>query len=174
MEFEQKNTGLIKQFREGIEPLILQAGYDLYDMDYFSNSHESKLRVFIKNKKNETETNLIEIDDCVKVDNELTTFFEQSDWIPENINLEVSSPGIFANLNQLKHFEWAIGKRVKFNLNIDINEVVANFSKKNLKDVIGELVNVNKENIEVLLESTDTVLALKFESIKKANLEPNI
>ena len=72
-----------------IENLIVQPieklGYELYDVEYVKEGKDYFLRVYIDSKKG------ISLDDCEKVNNEITDLLDEKDYIKEQYFLEVSS-----------------------------------------------------------------------------------
>lgn len=75
---------------EKIEALILKPitklGYDIYDVEYAKEGKDYFLRIYIDNE------NGINIEDCEKVNNEITDLLDKADYIKEQYFLEISSP----------------------------------------------------------------------------------
>ena len=167
----QKKIGIEAKFYELCDKVACENNLDLYDLDYISNNHT--LRIFIMNS--ETQTAVVE--DCVKIDNALTPYVEEADWMPEELTVEVSSPGIFRSLKTTKHFELSIGERVSViimgNLADEIEEKLPK-SLKGQKKFIGELCAVNENNIEINVEDKNKkiLVPVDFSLIKKAQWEP--
>ena len=78
---EEKVENLIKKKIEDI-------GYELYDVLYLKEGKNYTLRIVIDNQ------NGISIEDCEKVNNEITDILDEADYIKDQYFLEVSSPGI--------------------------------------------------------------------------------
>ncbi|MFX3675845.1 MAG: ribosome maturation factor RimP [bacterium] len=155
-----------RKFLELCTQVINDCGLSLYDFHY--NPGSGLLQVFIENP--ETGTALIE--DCVKVDRGFDAYLEE-DWLPANLTLEVSSPGVYRNLVTAKHFESALGQPVMLNLKKRFEEIVG------LENCPKKLKGQKKVKLK-LVSQTDQGLALKFDDlnveipfadIKKANLE---
>src|SRR5690606_32231730 len=104
MEINQERSGLEKKFFLMCEPVVQEAGYRLYDLEYITS--QKLLRLYIQDPR----TGSALIDDCVKVDHALTEPFEKETWIPEDVVLEVSSPGVYRHLANLEHFQMSIGE----------------------------------------------------------------
>lgn len=168
MVLREERTGIEKKFFELCTKVVTDEGFDLYDMDYLPGSH--CLRLYINQKG--TDTALIE--DCAKVDRALTPYIDESDWMPEILNLEVSSPGLFRQLTSVLHFQMVEGKDVNLHLkkgfgdyapeNIELAKKV-----KTSKKIIVALKKATEDKIEIEYEGT--VLDIPFTEIKKANLE---
>ncbi len=72
-----------------IEKLIIKQienlGYELYDVEYIKEGKDYFLRIYIDSDKG------ISLDDCEKVNNEITDLLDTADYIKEQYFLEVSS-----------------------------------------------------------------------------------
>ena len=75
---EDKVENLIKSKVENI-------GYELYDVLYLKEGKNYILRIVIDNE------NGISLEDCEKVNNEITDLLDEADYIKEQYFLEVSS-----------------------------------------------------------------------------------
>lgn len=167
----QVKSGLEAKFFELCDKLVSENDLSLYDLDYISSSHT--LRVFIMNP----ETQSAVVEDCIKIDHALTPYVEEADWMPEELTVEVSSPGIFRALKTTEHFEWSVGERISVtvmgNLASEIEESLPK-SLKGQKKFTGELDSVNESNIELNVEDKNKkiLVPIEFSLIKKAQLEP--
>jgi ribosome maturation factor RimP len=168
MEIDKVKVGIEERFY----PLCVQAaesvGLELYDMEYISGS--STLRVFVVDPK----TNSAVIEDCVAVDRALSPYFEE-DWIPDDIVLEVSSPGVYRNLKTPKHFEKVVGDFVLIQLVQALTEKVDPALPKKLlnsKKIRAKLVNVVNDKIKLDVDGYE--LEFAFDQIKKASLDPEV
>ena len=115
-----------------------------------------------------------------KIDKALSPFLEE-DWIPENLILQVSSPGLFRSLNSIDHFNRVLGKSIKLALKkrledslLDKGPEVEELSPKLKRErkVIGVLKEVCPNSINVEIEGV--CLNVDFNCVKKANLEVNL
>ena len=71
-----------------VETKITNLGYELYDVQYVKEGKDYFLRIFIDKPKG------ISLEDCEKVNNEITDLLDTADYIKQQYFLEVSSPGI--------------------------------------------------------------------------------
>jgi ribosome maturation factor RimP len=168
MELFKKRTGLEEKFYQACEAVTVEHDYVIYDMDYIQGS--STVRLFIMNP--ETKTAVIE--DCIKVDRGLSPFFEE-DWVPEDVVLEVSSPGVYRTLKTKENFEAVVGDLINCTISGSLNEELVKDAPKaiqNEKSFRGILKEFNEE--EILLEIDGFELPLTIEQIKKANLDPEL
>lgn len=100
---EQKVENLIKE-------KIQKIGYELYDVEYAKEGKNYFLRIFIDSQ------NGIDLDDCEKVNNEISDVLDDANYIKEQYFLEVSSPGVERLLRKDKHLKQNIGKEVEVKL----------------------------------------------------------
>ena len=98
-KIEEKVENLLK---EKIEKL----GYDLYDVEYAKEGKNYFLRIYIDKE------NGIDLNDCEKVNNEISEILDEANYIKEQYFLEVSSPGIERILRKDKHLEQNKGKEI--------------------------------------------------------------
>lgn len=173
MELERERKGIEKKFFDLCKTIVEEAGLELYGLDYINS--QSTLRLFIQNP----ETKTAGLDECSKVDRALTPFVEEEDWMPEELTLEVSSPGIYRDVKEAKWFSELKGERFCFGLTQKLSEEnflsQAAMNKKVMGDkkVFLYLVDFDGEFL-FLSEKKDGEgeIKLSIELIKKANVEP--
>ena len=78
-------TNIESKVENIVIPIIEKLGYELYDVEYVKEGKDYYLRIFIDSK------NGISLDDCEKVNNEITDLLDEVDYIKEQYFLEVSS-----------------------------------------------------------------------------------
>ncbi|ATH08031.1 hypothetical protein BIY24_08725 [Halobacteriovorax marinus] len=169
MVLKAESTGVEKKFYELCSRLCEELGLEIYDLDYLKGSHT--LRVFIMNP--ETKTAVLE--ECSKLDRALTPYIEEEEWMPSELTLEVSSPGMFRHLSKVEHFEMSLEEDIQFTIRARLTQDLFPGIPKSLqgeRKILGKLLKVTEETITVL--SHDYELTLKYEDIKKANLEPEL
>ena len=130
---EEKVENLIKPKVEGV-------GYELYDVLYLKEGKNYILRIVIDNEKG------ISLEDCEKVNNEITDLLDEADYIKEQYFLEVSSPGIERVLRK----DWQLKKYLE-------NKVQINLFKKDengFKEYVGILKQVEDESLKLEQDST--------------------
>lgn len=151
------------RFKEYCQNLAKELGLEMYDLEYLGQ--QSLLRVFIRNP--ETKTAVIE--DCVKFDQGMTSFVEESEWIPDTFQLEVSSPGIERHLSEDWHFQEAVGETICLQLKQKWDADEAPKKLRNQKKLSGVLRQFIDGRLLVELEEKE--FEFKKEEIKKANIE---
>ena len=124
-----------------VEPKIQEIGYDLYDVEYAKEGKNYFLRIIIDKPEG------IDLNDCEKVNNEITDILDQADYIKDQYFLEVSSPGIERTLKKDKHLKKNIGKEVNIKL----------FKKdeNGIKEYQGILKNFDTENITIETQTNE-------------------
>jgi ribosome maturation factor RimP len=169
MDINQERSGLEKKFFLMCEPVVQEAGYRLYDLEYVTT--QKLLRLYIQDPR----TGSALIEDCVKVDHALTPAFETETWIPDDVVLEVSSPGVYRHLANLEHFRMTVGEIVAVVIMGQLSdEQVANAPKgiKGEKKFRGKLLEVGTEDFTI--EVKNFPLKLTYKQVKKVNLDPDL
>jgi len=169
MDIFKERIGLEKKFFLMCEPVIIEAGYKLYDLEYIST--QKLLRIYIQNPL----TGSALIEDCVKVDNALSPSFDSEDWIPEDIILEVSSPGVYRQISTLEHFRMSIGEFVSVVITGQLSEDQLKGAPKGLKGekkFRGKLLEVGQDDFT--LDVNHYSLKLIYKQVKKVNLDPDL
>ena len=136
---EEKIEDLVKTKIENI-------GYELYDVEYVKEGKNFFLRIFIDSPKG------IDLNDCEKVNNEITDILDEKDYIKEQYFLEVSSPGIERVLRKDKHLQDNIGKLISVKLfskddngKKEYQSILESFDKENI--VLEGNVQIPRKNI---------------------------
>ena len=121
-----------------VENTIIELGYELYDVQYVKEGKDYYLRIYIDSKKG------IDLEDCEKVSNEVSTILDKNDFIKEQYFLEISSPGIERILRKDKHLKDNIGEEVEVSLFKPINKQ---------KSIVGVLKDFDADTIEIEVEN---------------------
>lgn len=169
MDINQERSGLEKKFFLMCEPVVQEAGYRLYDLEYIST--QKLLRLYIQDPR----TGSALIEDCVKVDHALTAPFETETWIPEDVVLEVSSPGVYRHLANLEHFKMTIGETIAVVIMGQLSDEQTQNAPKGIKGekkFRGKLLEVGTDDFT--LEVKNFPLKLTYKQVKKANLDPDL
>lgn len=169
MDINQERSGLEKKFYLMCEPVVQEAGYRLYDLEYVTT--QKLLRLYIQNPS----TGSALIEDCVKVDHALDPAFEKETWIPEDVVLEVSSPGVYRHLANLEHFKMTIGEIVAVVIMGQLSDEQIKDAPKGIKGekkFRGKLLEVGAEDFTIEVKSFP--LKLTYKQVKKVNLDPDL
>lgn len=169
MDIDIKRTGLEQKFFLMCEPIVIEAGYRLYDLEYLSN--QKLLRLYIQDPR----TGSALIDDCVKVDHALSPAFEAEEWIPEDIVLEVSSPGVYRHVSTREHFHLALNEIILVVITGNLSDEQVQGAPKGIKGekkFRGTLLSVGEEGFSMEVKGFE--LILNYKQIKKVNLDPDL
>lgn len=150
------------------EPVVIEAGYRLYDLEYITG--QKLLRLYIQDPR----TGSALIEDCVKVDHALSPAFEAETWIPEEVVLEVSSPGVYRHMTTLEHFRMSVGEMIAVLIVGQLSEEQSAGAPKGVKGekkFRGKLIEVENEGFTI--EINGFLLKLTYKQAKKVNLDPD-
>jgi ribosome maturation factor RimP len=168
MVLQIERKGIEKKFFELSQKVVAEQGFELYDMEYFPGS--GAWRIYIYNEK----TNTAVIEDCIKVDRALTPYIEEADWMPDNLVLQVSSPGIDRFLKTKEHFERAVGQRVRLVLAKRLGQDECPEMPKSLKGekkVVAKLESLDDDGLSLLYRD-EYAFFISYEELKKASVDP--
>lgn len=169
MDINQERQGLEKKFFHLCDPVVQEAGYRLYDLEYVVG--QKLLRLYIQDPR----TGSALIEDCIKVDHALSEPFEKESWIPQEITLEVSSPGVYRHIANLEHFKMSLNEMVSVVIMGQLSEEqTANAPKgiKGKKKFRGKLLEVNSEDF--VIDVKGFKLKMNYKQTKKVNLDPDL
>jgi ribosome maturation factor RimP len=136
-----------------VEPLIVDEGYELIDLEFKNEERGWRLRVFIDKEGGVT------LDDCARLSREMGNLLDVEDILPMSYNLEVSSPGLNRPLRKKEHFQSMIGEKIKVKTKLPIE------NQRNFK---AELLKVSDDFI--LIRNEVKEVEIGFDNIEKANL----
>lgn len=169
MDINSERSGLEKKFFLMCEPVVQEAGYRLYDLEYIAG--QKLVRLYIQDPR----TGSALIEDCIKVDNALSPAFETEAWIPDEIVLEVSSPGVFRHITNLEHFKMSLNEMVLVVIMGQLSDEQTAGAPKGIKGekkFRGKLVEVNPADF--VIEVKGFPLKLTYQQVKKVNLDPDL
>ena len=137
-----------------IKPTIVSMGYELWGLSVGQQNNSLKFTLYIDSK------NGINIDDCVKVSNQVSHILDIDDEFNAEYILEVSSPGFDRVLITQDHFEKYINEKVKMKLK---------WLVQNRKNIKGLITSVTSEHV-VISDDKDNY-EIKYDSIDSARLK---
>jgi ribosome maturation factor RimP len=138
-----------------VEPLLLQLGYELVDLEYAPGRTQALLRVFIDRAEG------VGLDDCERVSHEVSALLDVEDPVPTGYTLEVSSPGLDRVLRTLTHFQRFVGERVLVELRNP---------RAGRRRYTGRLEALNGDGIELVVDGA--MVSVPFAEIARARLAP--
>ena len=148
-----KKNSTEKTVWQFIEPLLTETPYEIYDVEYVKEGTEWYLRIFIDKEGG------IDLDDCETVTDLINDPLDELDPIAEAYFLEVSSPGVERHLKSMRHFENAVGEKIRVKTFVKI---------ENNKEWVGILKAVDDNGIT--LDANGKTIAFSFDKIAKANI----
>ena len=144
---EKKGRGKIAAtVEELIREPVQNAGYLLWDVEYYKEGADFNLLVTIENPDREKP---IDLDDCEKVSRLLSPLLDEADPIQDMYYLEVSSAGLERTLSRPEHFEFYLGRPVSVRLYAPMNGV---------KSLAGTLLAYDDDAITLEVEGEQTLL----------------
>jgi ribosome maturation factor RimP len=138
-----------------IEPVVEGLGYECVGIEYHPHPRHGLLRIYIDSD------NGIVLDDCSKVSHQVSGMLDVEDPIPDNYQLEVSSPGADRPFFKIGQFERFKGSTVQVNL----------FKAIGGRKRITGLIEKVEEDIITLIEHGQA-FEVPFSAISKARLVP--
>jgi len=168
LENVQQRSELEVKFVELCSQVVQDLDLEIYDLEYLSS--QFILRVYVQDPKTKSAV----IEDCIKLDHALTEHIEDLEWMPKELTLEVSSPGMFRDLRCKDHFEAVAGEMVDLILFKDFDSIVE------CEDLPRRLKKQKKIRIKVIetmdngivVSEDDQKFEIDFKLIKKAKLSP--
>ncbi len=138
-----------------IEPIVEGLGYECVGIDYNPNPKHGLLRIYIDSE------NGILVEDCTKVSHQISGVLDVEDPIPDNYQLEISSPGEDRPFYKISQFERFIGQTVLVNLfkTIDGRRKITG----KIKQVVDDVVH---------LQEGEQIFEVPFAAMSKARLVP--
>jgi ribosome maturation factor RimP len=155
------------------EPLLLQLGYELVDLEYVPGRAHALLRIFIDRAGGTDPAPGVDfapgvdrsggvgLDDCERVSREVSALLDVEDPVPTGYTLEVSSPGFDRVLRTPAHFQRFVGERVRV-------ELLA--PRDGRRRYTGRLQALNGEGIELIVDGA--MVSVPFSQIGRARLAP--
>ena len=126
--------------KDGIEPIVTELGYRIWDITYGKIGADYHLEITIDSDSG------IEISDCEKVHRAIDPILDEIDPIEGFYYLEVSSPGVERDLRTDEHISLSIGEKVEAKL----------FAPKDgIKSVTGTLASFEDGIVKITAEGVD-------------------
>lgn len=108
----EKRTGVAARVREAVEELITNAGYKLWNVDYFKEGPEMILEISIDKEGG------VSINDCAVVTRIIEPVIDELDPIEESYCLQVSSAGTVRPLTREEHIRFAAESGIQVNIGL--------------------------------------------------------
>jgi ribosome maturation factor RimP len=140
-----------------VEPVLVQQGYELVDLEFASGGAHAVVRLFIDGPAG------VGLEDCAAASREVSALLDVEDPIPNAYTLEVSSPGLDRVLRTQAHFGRFVGSRV----HVELKE-----PRAGRRRYTGKLLTVDDGGIVLEVEEERQV-SVTLKEIGKARLAPN-
>ena len=141
-----------------LEPIVAGEGLELVDLEFLREREGWVLRLFIDKPGGR-----VGLEECSQVSRAVDPTLDVEDFIPNEYNLEVSSPGVNRPLKKPAHYARVKGQKVKVKTFGPIGDPPR-------KNFTGTLAEVTEEDIAVEVEGAGS-FRIPFKDIAKANLE---
>ena len=148
--FMENLDPIVQQVSELISPILVDLGYELVEVQFRHEQHGQVLRIVIYKDSG------IGVDDCAKVNREVSYLLDVEDVIDQAYNLEITSPGLDWRLRNERDFTRCMGRKVR---------IVLRDGSEPLIGLIGE---VDDGRVELDIDGGKKFVAL--DKIKKAKL----
>ena len=149
---------ILKEVTAICDPIALNLGYELVDVEYVKEFGGFYLRVYIDKPGG------ITLDDCQNMSEILSDKLDEKDPISAAYYLEVSSPGLDRPLKTDKDLKRNLGKDIEISLYTPINNNKMYMGR--LENYSEELITIKDEDdilIEIPRQSVSVIkLSLKF------------
>lgn len=150
-----------KKVTETVEELVIpildELALELVEVEYVKEGKSWFLRVYI-----DKETG-VDIEDCGTVSEKLGEKLDETDPIPQNYFLEVSSPGAERPLKKEQDFQKALGK------NVYIKTYEPILDEKEFEGTLKSF-DGNEVTIEMKIKTRKKTVVIPFEKVAKARL----
>lgn len=144
-----------QRLTELLTPTVEAAGFELLGAEFVSAGRHSTLRLYIDHPDG------VNVDHCALVSREVGAILDVEDPIPNEYNLEVSSPGLDRPLFTPEHFAKVIGQKVEVKLAIPQD------GRRKFK---GALIAI--EDDMLVIEVDGKPYRLLMDNVDKANVVP--
>lgn len=135
---------------ELLQPIVEEAGVEIYDIEYIKEGSDFYLRVYIDKPEG------VNINDCEKVSRALSDVLDEKDFMNDAYILEVSSPGLGRTLKKDKHLEKSLSEKVEIKTYKPIDKC-KEFTGI-LKAYDADSVTIETENVELVFARADIAL----------------
>jgi len=151
-----KNQSIEEKARALSEPLLNEAGFDLWDVIFEKEGAMSYLRILFDKDGG------IDDGDCERMTAPLNALMDKQDFVKHVDILEIGSPGLTRRLRRHEHFEKSTGKPVR---------VMKRGDKGKAEVIYGTLCAYHREGNEFSLDTGGDILRLQVKNCLKINID---
>lgn len=99
---------VLDKITENIEKIIVDSGFEMYDISFEKEGKNNFLRIFVDS----IDENPVDLEVCVLITKNVNKYLDTEELNVENYMLEVSSPGIIRPLKKKNHYDKHIGNEI--------------------------------------------------------------
>ncbi len=143
---------ILDELRQLLSGYLAARGLDLIEVIYRDAGRNTLLRILVDRPYGG-----ISIQECAKLNHQISALLEEKDIIRDSYILEVSSPGLDRPLKSQKDFLRCIGRNVRFFLNEPVQGKI---------ELTGILKQAKEESVEI--ETAGGTAEIAFSKILKA------
>lgn len=103
-----------------LEPEVESLGLELVELEFAPHRSGGLLRLYI-DRPAATEETGVTVEDCEAVSRQVSVLLDEKDPVRSAYTLEVSSPGWDRPLRLARHYERAVGERIRVELGVPRN-----------------------------------------------------
>ena len=151
------NETVAERVWEIAEPLIVEEGMEMVDVEFRREPHGMVLRLYLDREGG------VGLDDLSRVSRQVGDLLDAHNAVPGSYTLEVSSPGINRRLRRAEHFKRYVGQKIRV-------RTLAPLDGRRV--FVGPLTAVEADAITV--DQDGTPCAIRFTEIAQANYEPEL
>lgn len=144
-----------QRLTELLAPTVEAIGFELLGIEFLSAGRHSTLRLYIDHPDG------ITVDNCAQVSREVSAILDVEDPIPNEYNLEVSSPGLDRPLFTPAHFAKVVGQK------IEVKIAIPQEGRRRFKGVLQAI-----EDDMLVIEVDGKQYRLLMDNVDKANVVP--
>lgn len=147
--------GVATRLEELLAPTVRAMGFSLWGIEYSQRHRRGNLWVFIDSKKGVT------VDDCATVSNQIEAVLEIENILPDELRIQVSSPGMDRVLFKPEQYEAYVG---------EVIDVRLLWPKMGRSHIRGRLRSSSAEHFCIDIDEGE--LELGFDQVRRARLVP--
>jgi len=138
------------------EPLLAEAGFNLWDVIFEKEGAMSYLRILFDKDDGLTD------EDCALMTPPLNAVMDKQEFIQHVDILEIGSPGLTRRLRRPEHFEYSMGKPVR---------VMKRGEKGKTAVIYGTLTEFDREKAQIILKTDSENIPLGIKNCLRINLD---
>lgn len=139
-----------------LTPIVTAMGFGLWGIEYTQRNRRGNLWVFIDSKSGVT------VDDCARVSDQIEAVLNIEDVLPNDLRIQVSSPGMDRVLFKPEQYEAYVGEV------IDVRLLWPKLGRSHLR---GRLLSSGTEGFSIDMD--DGELELGFDQVRRTRLVPS-